>query len=183
MRPCFAQELRLGVHGLGDVGPGRISTPWRSERSWVAQCRGAETNGPLIARRGRVAALVEGSSVKFKVRDGGLHVLRVGDGRPRMAFFLPRSSGQAGCDRLVFMLLRERHALNCRRPAPCGADGRVQVVHTVFFSALGGAESRRSPPRTPALHTIAFLLKDGPQPVTDFVTDTSDGPQPDVTVA
>jgi hypothetical protein len=70
----------------------------------------------MIARRGRDAAPVDGISVKFEVRDGGLHVLRVGDERPRMALFLPRSSGQAGCDRLIFTLLRERHALNCGRP-------------------------------------------------------------------
>ena len=96
-------------------GLGRVSKLWWSERSWVVHCRGAEANGSMIARRGRDAALVEGISVKFKVRDGGLHVLRVGDERPRMAFFLPRSSGQGGCDRLIFMLLRKRHALNCRR--------------------------------------------------------------------
>ena len=69
----------------------------------------------MIARRGRDAAPVDGISVKFEVRDGGIHVLRVGDGRCCIAFFLPRSSGQGGCDRLIFMLLRERHALNCGR--------------------------------------------------------------------
>ena len=61
-------------------------------------------------------ARVEASSVKLKVRDGGLHVLRVGDERGCMAFLLPRASGQSGCDRLIFMLLREGHALNCGRP-------------------------------------------------------------------
>jgi len=116
LRPCFAQELRLGVHGLGDVGPGRISRRVASERSWVVHCRGAEISGSLIARRGRVATLVEGSSVKFKVRDGDLHVLRVGDERSCIAFLLPRASGPSRCGRLIFMLLREGHALNCGGP-------------------------------------------------------------------
>ena len=100
----------------GDVGPGRISGRVASERSWVVHCRGAEINGSLIARRGRVVALIEVSSANVKVRDGGLHVLRVGDERSCNAFLLPRASGQSRCDRLIFMLLREGHALNCRRP-------------------------------------------------------------------
>ena len=115
-RPFLAQELRLRFHVPGDVGLGRVSKLWRSERSWVAQCRGTEVNGSLRAIGGRVVALVEGSSVNVKVRNGGLHVLRVGDERSCMALFLPRASGQSGCDRLIFMLLRERHALNCGRP-------------------------------------------------------------------
>ena len=76
----------------------------------------AEINGSLIARRGRVVALFEVSSANVKVRDGGLHVLRVGDERSCNAFLLPRASGQSRCDRLIFMLLREAHALNCGRP-------------------------------------------------------------------
>ena len=102
----------------------------------------------MIARRGRDAALVEGISVKFKVRDGGLHVLRAGDERPRMAFFLPRSSGQGGCDRLIFMLLRKRHALNCRRPLR--AERMVESKWlSRFFLRPQGPESgalQRGPP-------------------------------------
>ena len=137
-RCSIAQRARDGD------GLGRVSKLWCCERSWVVHCRGAETNGSMIARRGRDATLVEGISVKFKARDGGLHVLRVGDERPRMAFFLPRSSGQGGCDRLIFMLLRERHALNCRR-----APVAVPMVKSKWLSRpFWGREG----PESGALH-------------------------------
>ena len=99
-----------------DVGLGRVSKLWRSERSWVARCRDTETSGSLRAMHGRVVAHVEVRSAKLEARDGGLHVLRVGGEWGCIAFLLPRTSGQSGCDRLIFMLLREVHALNCRRP-------------------------------------------------------------------
>ena len=99
----------------------------------------------MIARRGRDAAPVEGISVKFEVRDGGLHVLRVGDGRPRMAFFLPRSSGQAGCDRLIFMLLREVHALNCRRPLRTERMVESKWLSRSSFCPGGRGHRRRAP--------------------------------------
>jgi len=99
----------------------------------------------MIARRGRDASPVDGISVKFEVRDGGLHVLRVGDGRPRMALFLPRSSGQAGCDRLIFMLLRERHALNCRRAPVAVLMDKSKWLSRPFWGREG-PESERSPP-------------------------------------
>ena len=112
----LAKGLGLGLHGLDDVGPGRILKPREFERSGVARCRGTETNGPLRAIHGRVVAHVEARPVKLKVRDGGLHVLRVGDERGCIAVLLPRVLGQSGCDRSIFMLLREGHSLNCGRP-------------------------------------------------------------------
>ena len=140
-RCSIAQRARDGD------GLGRVSKLWWSERSWVVHCRGAEGNGFLIAGRGRVAALVEGNSVTFKVRDGGLRVLRVGDERPRIAFFLPRTSGQSGCDRLIFMLLREVHALNCRRPLRAERMVESKWLSRSSFRP-GGRGHRRQAPRS-----------------------------------
>ena len=114
----------------------------------------------MIARRGRDAALVEGISVKFKVRDGGLHVLRVGDERPRMAFFLPRSSGQAGCDRLIFMLLREGHALNCRRPLRTERMVESKWLSRPFWGREGPESGalHRGPPWVCSVHFLLLRL-------------------------
>ena len=114
----------------------------------------------MIARRGRDAALGEGISVKFKVRDGGLHVLRVGDERPRMAFFLPRSSGQGGCDRLIFMLLRKRHALNCRRPLRAERMVESKWLSRPFWGREGPESGalHRGPPWVCSVHFLLLRL-------------------------
>ena len=86
-------------------------------------------------------ARVEASSVKLKVRDGGLHVLRVGDERGCMAFLLPRASGQSGCDRLIFMLLREGHALYCGRPLRAERMAECKWFSRSFFTAWEAGRS------------------------------------------
>ena len=101
-------------------------------------------------------ALIEVSSANVKVRDGGLHVLRVGDERSCNAFLLPRASGQSRCDRLIFMLLREGHALNCGGPLRA-----ERMVESKWFSrsfrGRKGPESERSPP-WPAVGFVPIIL-------------------------
>ena len=119
----------------------------------------------MIARRGRDAAPVEGISVKFEVRDGGLHVLRVGDGRPRMAFFLPRSSGQKpGVRQVDLHASAGTSCFKLMKATPYGADGRQKVVLAVFPTAWEAGRAAIFTVGTALVLTIAFSVKmtDGP---------------------
>ena len=84
-------------------------------------------------------------SAKLEARDGGLHVLQVAGEWCCIAFLLPRTSGQSGCDRLIFMLLREVHALNCRRPLRAERMVESKWLSRSSFRPGGRGHRRRAP--------------------------------------